>query len=102
MNVKEFSKYVIDNLHRATLSNALNIAVKIDNPEFYTFNDFVSNLQIYVTQLLKDKKLDDLKCYALLVTLDKSYKLYNSSTKYNKSFIIDDLLISMWRIIDGT
>ena len=41
MNVQEFAKYVITNMHRATLSNALNISTKLDTEGFYKFNEFL-------------------------------------------------------------
>ena len=39
MTVKEFAKYTIDNLSRASLVNAFNISEKLDNPNFYELND---------------------------------------------------------------
>lgn len=102
MDVKEFSKYVLDNINRATLSNAMNIANKIDKPEFYSFNDFIIGLENYTVDLLKLNKKSPNICYNILSCVDKHRKRYNSDIKYNKLFIIDDLLIDLWRIVNET
>ena len=45
MTVKDFAKYVIDNMSRASLANSLNIATKLDNPEYYGFIEFLNEME---------------------------------------------------------
>ena len=40
MYPEKFAEYVVNNLGRATLANAMNIADKLDNPDYYTFTEF--------------------------------------------------------------
>lgn len=96
MTVIEFGKYVVDNMHRATLANAMNIADKIDNDEFYTFHDFVDAVNQSVSQSLSENKIDRIKAYKILVAVDKYTKMYDSETKYNTRMVIDNLIISIW------
>lgn len=101
MTIQEFAKYVIGNMRRATLGNAMNIADKLDNPQFYTFLDFIDNAYNYTIELLKDDRANKDKCYSLLHLFKTLKDKYNSDFKYNKKFIIDDLVIEMWGIING-
>lgn len=98
MTVSDFAKYVVDNMHRATLANALNIANKLDNPDYYSFTEFVKCLNDYVTQLATDNLIDTLKCSKILVVSSDSLLAYNSNIKYNKMMIIDNYIIDLWRI----
>ena len=71
MNVTDFAKYVIDNMHRATLANAMNIAEKIDNEEYYAFKDFTDNVNTYVSNALQDDKINNMQAYKILGCIDK-------------------------------
>lgn len=101
MEVNEFAKFVIDNMGRATAGNALNIVNKLDNPEYYKFSDFAVELQKYIAAILADGSYNKDKCYEMLVLLDKTIQKYNSPIKYNKTFIINDFILELWRIIHG-
>ena len=103
MNTKEFAKYVIDNIGRATLGNSLKIADKIDNVDFYSFEDYVKETNEYVSKVLVENKLPNIKCYHILSILDTYYKKYVAlkEKKYNKTFIINDLIIDLWKVING-
>ena len=96
MTVKEFAKYTIDNLSRASLVNAFNISEKLDNPNFYELNDFIDNCIKYILELQSNNKIDYKKSSKLLVALYKCEKYYNSEFKYNKKMVIDNLIIEMW------
>lgn len=100
MTVKEFSKYVIDNMKRASLANALNITKKLDTKDGYSFKEFVTEMTSYVGTLLDSGKYSNITLYKLLAVLDNSYKMYTSDIKYNNQMIIDDLIISIWEILD--
>ena len=102
MDVKDYAKYTIDNIHRATLSNALNICTKLDTQGGYTFKDFTTCIYNYVLELLKNSKLDANKCYRILSATIECLEKYNSPIKYNHAFIIDDYIINIWRIINGS
>lgn len=100
MTVEEFAKYVVDNMHRATLSNALKIADKLDNPSFYKFEEFVVCMQKYLVECLSTKKLSDAICYEILGVISKTLKKYKSDIKYCKMYIIDDFIIDLWEALD--
>lgn len=96
MNVNDFAKYVIDNMHRATLANAMNISEKIDNEEYYTFKDFVNSVNAYVSDALQNNKICNIQAYKILGNMDKYAKMYDSDIKYNKRMIIDNMIIELW------
>lgn len=100
MDVKEFAKFVIDNMCRATIGNALNIVNKLDNPEYYNFEEFIVELQKYVASLLTTDFSKD-KCYSILSLISTTVKKYRSNIKYNKTFILNDFIIDLWRIMNG-
>ena len=100
MTVEDFAKYVIDNMHRATLSNALNIADKLDNPDFYTLISFAENIESYLGLVEVQSRLGTLVTYKILIATDDCLKHYNSDIKYNKRMIIDNYIIDMWRAIN--
>ena len=56
MTNKDFSKYVIDNMHRATLVNALNVSNKLNNGD-YDVNEFINNSLTYISELLTHGKI---------------------------------------------
>ena len=68
MTCLEFGKYIINNIKRATLSNALNICNKIDK----------------------------IIAYKIIIICKDALDKYNSSFNYNKKMIIDDFVIRLW------
>lgn len=88
-------------MHRATASNALNIATKIDAPDMYPLEDFVNNIVSYVSTLLESGKIDKIKAYKLIVASDRCLKAYKSDYRYNKTMIIDNYIIDMWIALTG-
>ena len=103
MNVEEFAKFVINNMTRATLSNALNICVKLDNDEYYKFTDFINAIYAYISDILNtdNKNIEINKIYEILVVSNKYLKMYESNIKYNKNMIIDCYIIDLWEILNG-
>lgn len=100
MEVNEFAKFVLDNLTRATIGNTLNISNKLDCSDYYKFTDFLEEIQKYTEKLLLDG-FDKNKCYEILVLANKTLKKYKSEVKYNKTYIINDFVINLWRIMNG-
>lgn len=101
MTVSDFAKYVIDNMHRASLANALNISLKLDNDDYYKFTDFVDNVVEYVNKRLSEKTIDQFEAYNVLVASNDWLKMYKSEFNYNKDMIIDNYIIDLWEIING-
>lgn len=99
MTVDDFAKYVIDNMHRASISNALNIATKIDTPNMYSFEDFVNSIIGYVDVLLYEQKIGKIKAYKILVYSHEYMKDYKSEFRYNKVMLIDNYVISLWEAL---
>ena len=50
MDVVEYAKYVINNMSRATIGNALNISNKFSNE--YDFKEFLVSISKYLETLL--------------------------------------------------
>lgn len=101
MTVGDFAKYVVDNMHRATLSNAMNIADKLDNPDYYQLVDFAKNIDSYIGDVSVETRLGKIIVCKILVATDDCLKHYMSDIKYNKRMIIDNYIIEIWRAING-
>lgn len=100
MNVKEFAKYVVSNLGRATLANALNIADKLDNPSFYTFEEFAKCIDECVGDTQIIQMLGRVKIAKIISSTYDCTKKYTSTIKYNKRMIIDNYIIQLWRAVN--
>lgn len=99
MDVNEYAKYVVNNMNRATLGNALNIANKFASE--YDFAEFLNAVDKHVGIVLASNLLPKDKCYNILYLSSKAQKMLNSEFKYNKSFIIDDFIVDLWGVING-
>ena len=91
MTCLEFGKYIINNIKRATLSNALNICNKIDIDGGYDFNELVKSINDYTGELIATSKIDK-----IIIICKDALDKYNSSFNYNKKMIIDDFVIRLW------
>ena len=100
MTVEKFAEYVINNLNRATLANAMNIADKLDNPDYYDFQEFDSYVVKYVGTQDILNFLGKAKVYKILSACYDAVKAYNSEFKYNKRMIIDDYIINLWSAVN--
>lgn len=99
MNVQQFSAYVIENMHRATLANALNIADKLDNADFYQFTDFTKSIVEYVSNPDIARRIGNVKMCRIIALIYDVTKKYSSDIKYNKRMLIDSFIISLWQIL---
>lgn len=100
MNIEEFSKYVIDNMSRATLVNALNVSNKLINGA-YDVNDFIDTSLEYISTLLSYGKISSEKASRLSVAFFNCKRDYNSDFNYSKTMILNDLIINVWEICCG-
>ena len=97
MTEKEFAKYMVDNMHRATLANALNIVNNLsgENPK-YNIDILLAEIDSYVSTALSNKKIDKDKAYKILyLSSDLNTKLH-SDKKYQKIMLLDDFIIRFW------
>ena len=101
MSVEKFAQYVINNLNRATLANAMNIADKLDNPDYYEFQEFNNYIMQYVGTESILNFLGKAKVYKILSACYDAVKAYNSEFKYNKRMIIDDYIIKLWCAVNN-
>ena len=100
MTVEEFSKYFIDNISRATVSNALKVTIKVNDTD-YMFNDFVKGIITYTETCIKENRFKPSICYGILYICDKYSRKYNSEIKYSKEYIVNDFIIDLWRLVNG-
>lgn len=100
MTTKEFSKYFIDNIERATLINALNVSDKLNNNE-YNVNDFIKESIEYISNLQATYKISLEKSSKMLVAFYNCSKDLSSEFKYNRYMILNNLIISIWEISNG-
>jgi hypothetical protein len=98
MNIGDFTKYVIDNMHRATLVNSLNVSKKLIDG-VYDVNEFIKISLEYVSELLSSNKMSPEIASRLSVAFYDCRKDYNSDFNYNKSMLLNDLIINMWEIL---
>ena len=98
MNIGDFTKYVIDNMHRATLVNSLNVSKKLIDG-VYDVNEFIKISLEYVSELLSSNKMSPEIASRLSVVFYDCRKDYNSDFNYNKSMLLNDLIINMWEIL---
>ena len=100
MNIGDFTKYVIDNMHRATLVNSLNVSKKLIDG-VYDVNEFIKISLEYVSELLSSNKMSPEIASRLSVAFYDCRKDYNSDFNYNKSMLLNDLIINMWEILSS-
>ena len=98
MNIGDFTKYVIDNMHRATLVNSLNVSKKLIDG-VYDVNEFIKISLEYISELLSSNKMSPEIASRLSVAFYDCRKDYNSDFNYNKSMLLNDLIINMWEIL---
>lgn len=96
---KDYAKYIINNINRAVIGNALQIGNKIDTQDGYAFTELLNNIQDYLVELLSQNKIDKDKCYSIFYIVKESLKKYNSNFKYVKKYIINDFIIELWKIM---
>lgn len=102
MSVKDFAKYVIDNLGRASIGNSLNISQKFFGDNAYNIKDFIGFVDEYVASLMSNQKVSCIKGYKIYISGRNAIeKLENTSIKYNEYMIVDDYVMSLWGIING-
>jgi len=100
MTVGEFSKYFIDNISRATVSNALKVTIKVNDTD-YMFNDFIRGIITYIENCIKENRFTPEKCYGIIYLCNKALKKFNSEIKYSKEYIVNDFIIDLWRLMNG-
>lgn len=98
MTVGDFSRYVIDNMHRATLVNSLNVSKKLIDG-VYDVNEFIKISLDYISELLSKDKISPEIASRLSVAFYNCRKDYNAEYNYNKSMLLNDLIINMWEIL---
>ena len=98
MTVKEFARYVLTNMGRATVSNAMNITNKLDKE--YSFEDFLQAIIDCVNEQLSTVKPNSEVASRVLVASYNARKKYNSDIKYNKQMIIDQFILDLWEAIN--
>ena len=105
MLLEDFAKYVIDNMTRATLVNALNITNKLSNtkksPDIYNASEFLRAVYNYLNSKLSGDCTDTIKIYKTIVATDKCLKSLESSVPYNETMVIDSYIIEIWESLNG-
>lgn len=97
--LEQFAKYVVDNMHRATLVNALNISQKIDVSDGYPFIEFARAVNNYVGSCCIGGQTTLFACKVQVLT-DKCVRMYESQYNINKSMIIDNFIIEFWEAVN--
>lgn len=100
MPVKDFAKYMIDNMNRATLVNAFNITEKFMSNS-YDFIEFLSCVDEYITELINGGK-NTTAYYKIAIAGSVARKMIESEEKYNKMMVIDNYIIGVWEALNGS
>jgi len=101
MDVKDFAEFVINNMGRATLSNALNISGKLNGGDYYELEEFITSINECVSKQLSSGKLSNDVAYRILAASSVLTKKITSTFKYNRQMLADDYIIEIWRAING-
>ena len=102
MNVQEYADFVLSNIGRATLANALNIADKIGDGKSYKAVDFVNSLLVSVDNRVSCGKLDKKVSYSVIGAIAECMKDLESPKNYNERMIMDNLIIGLWEAYCGS
>lgn len=95
MTVEEFARYIVDNMGRASLVNALNIPSRISDGN-YDPMELSRCIQSYVGEAVSKKILSTQSAYRIIVACDDFCKKYDSEFKYQKRMVLDMLIIDIW------
>lgn len=88
--VKEYARFVYDNIGKAKMNNALNIANEINT--HYSFKDFIQAL----AEVCGECFSDNMKKSILFFDVIKEYsELYESDKLYNKDMILDIFILAL-------
>lgn len=101
MSISDYARYIINNITRATIGNALRIGDKIDIDGGYKFDELLNNICIYIDELILNKNLSKEKCYSIYYIINLYKKQYLSEIKYNKKYIINSFIIDLWKIMNS-
>ena len=96
MGVEEYAKYVIDNMHRATLVNALRIPEKLKS---FDDNEFIDCSIKYISQLVSSGKIANETACRLSVAFYNCKKDLNSKFNYSKYMVLNNLIMELWEIL---
>lgn len=104
MEIKEFTKYVLDNMYRASLTNSLNITKKFcnmpyplnltegNNTAIYSFREFLVEIDKSISERLDAKSISKERGYSICVLCHKYLKLYDASYKGELCYKKNDLI----------
>lgn len=105
MLLEDFAKYVVDNMTRATLVNALNITNKLSNTkkssDIYNASDFCRAVLNYLNNKLTEKCTDVIRIYKTIIATDKCLKNLESNVPYNEAMVLDNYIIEIWESLNG-
>lgn len=99
-NAKEYAIYTVDNMHRASLANALNIAKSLTpvGSADYSIDEYLDSMDEYVTNLVSSGKMAKIKACRILVEIaDCKKKLVEQKSDFGKTMHIDTFIIKLWR-----
>lgn len=100
MDVVDFSKYVVNNLNRATLGNALNITSTVISSK-YNLDDFINNIIKYSIELGQQNKLNCNTVYNILFYSNKCLETLKNKGSLTDIMVLDNYIIEIWRAING-
>ena len=104
MTLEEFTKYVLDNMYRASLSNSLNITKKFCNMPYplnltegndtkiYSFRDFLVNIDKEISDRLTAKTITRERGYKICVLCHKYMQMYDTSYKGDNCYKYDNMI----------
>ena len=105
MTVSEFALYVINNISRATLQNALKIGDRLtfsESSEKYAIVDFCNSLLSELLKELDSNKIPPTTAYRAIIACDDCLNRVKSCNSYTFQMICDDLIIQLWEAFNGS
>ena len=102
MDIQSYAEYVLENLSRATLVNALNITTKLGrgNGKFEV-NDFCDSISSCATKKLESGKLGAIVAYRIFIACSDCKAEFATANPRSMQMVLDDLIIKLWEAING-
>lgn len=101
MTAEEYARYVMQNLGRARVGNAMNIVDKISDGGEYDFLEFLAGVEKYANANLSSKSPDSRISRLIAIAVFRARDRYTSDTRYNKRMVIDNFILDLWEAING-
>ena len=101
LSVEEYAKRTINNMGVAKFFQVFRITENFEGPDCFDFMEYLNHIITYMTEVLNTNRLPIEQCHRILALVHTTKQKYNSTFKYNKTYVMDDFVVELWRICNG-